>query len=54
MTVLSGLFMIVASLVIVHFIKNDKEMTKSDGILLLILYSIFGVVEFWVKTIVTG
>ena len=51
MTVLSGLFMIVSSLVIVHFIKNDKEITKSDGILLLILYLMFGLVEFWVNAV---
>jgi cation:H+ antiporter len=53
MTVLSGLFMVISSLVVIHFIKNDKEITRNDGILLLILYLIFGLVEFWVKTIVT-
>ncbi len=51
MTVLSGLFMIVASLVVLHFIKNDKEITRNDGVLLLILYLLFGTVELWVKAV---
>jgi cation:H+ antiporter len=54
MTVLSGLFMVISSLVVIHFIKNDREITRSDGILLLILYLIFGLVEFWVKTVTVG
>lgn len=51
MTVLSGFFMVVASLVVVHFITNDREITRADGISLLVLYVLFGIVEFWVKSI---
>jgi len=50
MTVLSGFFMVISSLVVVHFITNDREITRSDGILLLILYLLFTLLEFWVKT----
>jgi len=53
-TVLSGLFMVISSLIVIHFIKNDREITRSDGILLVILYLIFGLVEFWVKTVGVG
>ena len=50
MTVLSGFFMVVSSLVVVHLAKNDREITRNDGIMLLILYLLFTLLEFWVKT----
>lgn len=51
MTVLSGFFMVISSLVVVHFIKNDREITRGDGVSLILLYLLFTLLEFWVKAV---